>query len=327
MLTQLKGADVVTARLADPTNRFLVLNSKGERAVIQWNPANNSFRYSAEKGDPLNYGPVFEALKQKGLLNADGFASADNLMNETMTNHYPLALQRIVRGLTAVTLNPATILVSLDNHYVHAGWLVNDGSMLVNCGSTHGALDDINSDGIVLNNFTPTHDTSSDRVASLFDNFPGMRNFRDAENGAEWIRKNGQARIRIRRDPFDTNYKTLPDDQVFLRIWSPQLAALSDGASLETTIGKVSGGNPPDDPVNLQPTISHERHYTFGQPVSFPDPCSYEKIYACPPGLKLEPYAAYRISGWAHKGNRSTRLLNSFLIPMNTASQWRFKAW
>ena len=68
-------------------------------------------------------------------------------MEETMTNHYPLALQRIVRGLTHVTLNPATILVSLDNHYVHAGWLVNEGSKLESCGSTHGALDDINSLG------------------------------------------------------------------------------------------------------------------------------------------------------------------------------------
>ncbi len=143
-----------------------------------------------------------------------------------MTNHYPLALERIVRGLTRVTLNPATILISLDNQYVNAGWLVKEGSRLENYGSTHGALDDINSDGILLSNFKPTVDTSSDRVARQFDDFPGLRNYRAEENGAEWVTKNEQSLTRIARDPFDRDYKLLPADDVFLRVWSPQLFPL-----------------------------------------------------------------------------------------------------
>jgi hypothetical protein len=114
-LAHLEGADLITARLPGANDRFLVLNSKGERAMIRWEPAKNAYSYSAEKGDPLGYSPAVEALAHEGKLDADGFATADDWMSETMTNYYPLALQRIVRGLTHVTLNPATILVSLDN--------------------------------------------------------------------------------------------------------------------------------------------------------------------------------------------------------------------
>ena len=75
LLTHLEGADVVTARLPDQTNRFLILNSKGERAILQWNPARNSFRYSPEKGDPIGYRPVVEALAKKNALDSEGFAT------------------------------------------------------------------------------------------------------------------------------------------------------------------------------------------------------------------------------------------------------------
>ncbi|HTV40062.1 MAG TPA: hypothetical protein VMF08_05780 [Candidatus Sulfotelmatobacter sp.] len=306
-LTRLKGMDVLAARLPEPSHRFLVLNSRDERAFIDWNPKNNTYRYSAVSGDPLNYGPVATALGREGKLDANGFAPADDWMNATMTNHYPLALQRIVRGLTSVTLNPATILVSLDNHYVHASALINDGSMLSPCGSTHGALDDINSMGIVLSNFTPTHDTPTDRVAAYFGGFPGLRNFRDEEDGAEWVRKSEQARTRIRRDPFDWNYQSLPANRIFLRVWSPDLADAGTGGALQTSVVKVSGPDEwqPDPPATLQPNILHERNYTFGAPVSFPQNCPYERIYPCPADMTLEPQSSYRIAGWVRDGRKN----------------------
>ncbi len=49
LLPHLKGVDIVAARLPEPTNHFLVLNSKGDEALVQWNPTNNTFKYSAEK--------------------------------------------------------------------------------------------------------------------------------------------------------------------------------------------------------------------------------------------------------------------------------------
>lgn len=308
-LTHLKGVDVLAARLPNLTNHFLVANFKTERAMIEWNPAQNTFRYSTEEGDPLDYSQAVKALKQKNLLDADGFATADAWMNETMTNRYPLALERIVRGLTTVTLNPATILISLDNQYVNAGWLVKESSRLENYGSTHGALDDINSDGILLGNFKPTHDTSSDRVARQFDDFPGMRDYRAEENGAEWVAKNEQALTRIARDSFDQDCKLLPADDVFLRIWSPQLVRLDIKVPVEVAIEKIPrfasaqiklGNHDPVDAPGL--------YLTFKTPVSFPDPCAYERVYACPPDLVLEPQAEYQISGWIRAQEKNIRL-------------------
>lgn len=178
LLTHLKGTDIVTAQVPNQTNQFLVMNWKGERALIDWNPARNSFRYSPEQGDPIGYIPVVEALRKKHLLDSAGFAPSDAWMTETLTHHYPVALERIVRGHTRVALNPATIIVSLKNGYVHCGWIIRRGIALTKSGGTHGALDDINSDGILLSSFAPTKDTTTSRLAALFDGFPGRRDAR-----------------------------------------------------------------------------------------------------------------------------------------------------
>ena len=152
--------------------------------------------------------------------NAGGFATADAWMAATMTNHYPMAPERIVRGLTRGALNPATILVSLDNRYVNADWLTEKGSRLVTCRSTHGGLDDICSDGILLSNFQPTHDTSTARVAAQFENFPGVRDFRAEEAGAELVTKKEQALTRIVHVPFDREYQELPARRLFANLVS-----------------------------------------------------------------------------------------------------------
>jgi hypothetical protein len=331
LLSHLKGVDVLTAQFPGQANRFIVMNSKGERAIIEWNPAKNSFRYSTEGGDPINHLPVVEALSKKNLLDADGFATADAWMAETMTHRYPLALERIVRGHTSVTLNPATILISLDNHYVHAGWLVKKGSELVTFGGTHGALDDLNSDGILLSSFAPTQDTSSSRVAGLFDGFPGLRNYRAEENGAEWITGKEQALTRIARVPLDWDRQMLPGDEVFLRIWTPSFTHLGIEVPVELTVKKVrsfsSAQIPQGDPQPIdasesyeaaligkpgrgdpQPMDASERHFTLNLPISFPDKCAYERVYAFPADLILEPQNEYRISGQVRDQEKNTRI-------------------
>ncbi|MDB6124199.1 MAG: hypothetical protein JWQ71_3192 [Pedosphaera sp.] len=296
LLCHLEGVDVVTARMPNQTNQFLVMNSKGERAIIEWSSAKNSFRYSTDMGDPINYRPVVEALAKKNQLDANGFALADSWMAETMSHRYPLALERIVRGLTRNTLNSATILLSLNNGYVHAGWLVKRSSQLVTLGGTHGGLDDINSDGIVLSNFTPTKDTSTSRVAALFDDFKGLQDYRAGENGAEWVTGKKQALTRIARVPFDSACKLLPDGAVFLRIWTPEFARLDIKIPVNIKIEKV----PLYSSARIHrwdPKPEGASHLTLNFPISFPDPCAHERVYALPPDLILEPGKAYRISG------------------------------
>ncbi len=308
-LCQLKGVDVLAATVPDQTNHFLVMNPKGERAGIQWNPANNAFRYSPETGDPINYRPVVEMLARNRQLDADGFASADAWMAATLTNRYPLAPERIVGGLTRVTLNPATILISLDNHYVNSGWWVKQGSRLVNCGSTHGALDDLNSDGILLSNFAPTQDTSTGRVAGQFDDFPEVVDFRAKENDAEWVTKPEQAMARIARRPFDRDFIQLPDNDVFLRIWSPQFARLDTNVPVEVVIAKIPGYSSVEiRRGDHKPAAETGLHLTLNVPFSFPERSAGERIYALPPGLTLEPQTRYKISGEIREPNHAIRL-------------------
>jgi hypothetical protein len=321
LLCHLKGVDVLAAPVPDQTNQFLVMNSKSERAIIQWNPAKNSFRYSTEIGDPINYRPVVETLARNNQLDADGFATADDWLAASMTHHYPLALERMVRGLTQNTLNPATILISLDNHYVNDSWLIQKGSRLVTCRSTHGGLDDLNSDGILLSNFAPTQDTSSDRVAGQFENFPDVKNFRAEENGAELVTKKEQALTRIARVPFDRDFSLLPDDDVFLRMWSPQFARLDSKTPVEVAIEKI----PRFSSAQIRrgdhkPVDAFKRQITFNLPLSFPDESSGERVYALPPDLTLEPQAEYKISGWIQDKKKTSRL---FAFTFHTSSDGR----
>lgn len=319
LLTQLEGADLVMGRDPNHPHRFIVMNSRGERAVIDWNPANNTYRYSPEKGDPLNYRPVIEALDGKKLLNPDGFATADAWMAATLTNHYPLALERIVRGLTRVTLNPATILISLSNNYVHCGLALKRAANLSPFSSTHGALDARNSDGIVLSNFEPTQDTSSDRVAGLFDDFPGLNNFRAEENGAEFVTKHEEALVQIPRDPFAKDYKVLPDNEIFLRVWSPEFEHLDVSAPIETVIQKKNHFSTPQNRWAPKPKVLG-RHLAFRRPISSLDPPAYERVYELPPDLILKPHTEYKISGSVRDKDESIHL---FEFNFYTDSQGR----
>jgi len=287
-LCQLAGTDVLAATLPDQPTRFLVMNAQGERAEIEWHPASNSFRYAPGTGDPLRYRPVVEALTQNHQFDAGGFASADDWMAATLTHHYPLALERIVRGLTRGALNPATILISLDNRYVNDSWLVHQGSRLVTCGSTHGGLDDLCSDGILLSNFAPTRDTSTSRVAGQFGDFPGVKDYRAEESGAELITKNEVTLTRIVHDPVDQAFPLLADDGVYLRIWSPRLAPLAGNAPIIAAIEKIPRYS----------TSPVPRQMTFDRPLPLPAASAHERVYALPPDLSLEPLSEYAISGW-----------------------------
>jgi hypothetical protein len=153
----------------------VVLNARHERARIEWKPDQNSFRYVPERGDPLGYQPVLDALARKHEFDSDGFAPADAWMRETLTHRYPLAPERIVRGHTQIALNPASILISLTNGYVHCSRMLNLFSSLIRLGGTHGSLDDLASNGVLLSNFAPTADTSTRRVAALYDGFQGLQ--------------------------------------------------------------------------------------------------------------------------------------------------------
>jgi hypothetical protein len=298
-LCRLDGVDLVTAQDPDRQDSFVVMNAAGDRAVIQWRSTNNSFCYLTGHGDPIDYLPVLQELARKHQLDADGFASAEDWLAATLTHRYPVAPERITRAFKNNSLNPATILISLKNGYVNAGWWVLQGSRLVSCGSTHGGLDDLNSDGIVLSNFAATHDTSSDRVSGQFDDFPGVRDFRSAENGGEFVNKSEQALTRIAHVPFDSDSQALPGDQVCLRMWSPEFLHLDRTVPVAVAIDKVPRFvSAPSGRGDRKLAVGDGGLQTeFSQPINFRHKDESERIYKFPDSLVLNGQTQYRISG------------------------------
>jgi len=295
LLCRLEGVDVVTARFPGRPDQFIVMDANGGRALIDWDRGHDSFRYTMEQGDPLDYRLVVNELATKNRLDSRGFATADAWMAETLAHRYPLALERIVRAHTRVTFNPATILVSLKDGYVHAGWVVKTASRLVTTGGTHGALNDVNSDGIVLSNFMPTPDTSTSRVAALFDGFKGLRDYRAQESGGEWFSKKAQAMTAIKRTVLDDPACCpLPDDGLFLRIWTPAFARVGREAPVQLMIEKTSRYAAPAMRAG-NPRPSTAQALTLDTPLAYDVPC--ERVYRFP-SVNLAPQNDYRLSGW-----------------------------
>jgi hypothetical protein len=295
-LSHMEGVDVLTVAAPDQTNQCIVLNSVGERALIDYEPTRNAYRYTAIKGDPLAYEPVLEALRKKKLLDDAGFATADDWMAETMLHHYPLALERIVRGHTVAALNTATILVSLDNRYVHAGWFVKKGSQVVRSGGTHGALDDLNSTGVLLSNFSPTHDTSANRVAALYDGFKGVREFRAEETGIEWYSTSARMKARVPHSALLKSLGELQGEHLLLRLWTPALAGLQNDAPLEVSIScDLRFGGAPikhGEPVSENKTTTN---LLLECPVGLPEPTGCERAYLLPSNFRLDPEHDYEL--------------------------------
>lgn len=311
LLSHLEGVDILTAQDPDHGHRFVVMNSIGARAFIDWEPARNAFRYLPDTGDPIHYRPVLEALSRKAQLDAEGFATADAWMAETLAHMYPLAPERIVRGHTRAALNPATILISLNNAYVHSTWFIKKGSEFVRFGGTHGALDALNSNGILLSSFGPTRDTSANRVAALYDGFKGLRDYRAEEKGAEWVCPKAQALAAVARTALNHAHAVLPDDGVLLHIWAPQFARPGSEGPVDVTFRKAQVFLPAQvrrgDP---QPVDPSEQHLVLDRPASLPDRCSCERLYLLPAVLSLQPQTEYLMSGRIRDGKSSIKLFS-----------------
>ena len=85
VVTRAPGVELTFAREEEG---FLVLGRAGAtRARVRWR--GRSYRYEAEQGDPLGYGPVWEALAR------DGWAQDADLFAATWSHRYPDALARV----------------------------------------------------------------------------------------------------------------------------------------------------------------------------------------------------------------------------------------
>jgi hypothetical protein len=182
ILLDMEGVDLVSTRLTDST--FLVrrdsLAARIERRVT---PAGARYRYVPIVGDPLRLIPVAHRMEMAGV-STDGFADSRAWVRFSATSDYPAAVERIVRGHTSVTLNPAPILVSLADGFRVGLGMVSVANRMRPLGGTHGALSATNSLGVLMTNFTDTHDDMTSTVREQLGDFADLASPRVSVAGA-----------------------------------------------------------------------------------------------------------------------------------------------
>lgn len=183
VLRTMVGVDLVSLMRDDG---LAVVQSRSGRARIERRTqgARDLFRYVAEKGDPLHLTDAVVAMERDGAADADGFASSATWVRYTAALPYPAAPERIMRGHTSVTLNPAPILVSLADGYRVGLGMVSIANRMRPLGGTHGALSATNALGIIMTNFVETHDDVTTTVREQVGRFSDLGPVRYRESGA-----------------------------------------------------------------------------------------------------------------------------------------------
>jgi hypothetical protein len=140
ILVGLEGIDLVTYREGP---KIILLSSKKsrEKAEIHFEERSGKFKYLPLEGDPLNYRPIAESLRRKGKVDRQGFASAQDWLEETRDHYYPDALYRIRDAFFSLVENPASILVSTKEDYEYGDFRTRVGSWFRGrLKGTHGGL-------------------------------------------------------------------------------------------------------------------------------------------------------------------------------------------
>lgn len=184
LLSEVDGVEMVSLRINDST--FAVRNALQQgRIDRRTSSRGDRYRYVAVDGDPLRYAAILDRMRQERALDADGFADGPTWVRYTASAEFPVAVVRIVRGHTVVTLNPAPILVSIADEYRVGLGMVSIANRMRPLGGTHGALSMTNSLGVVMSNFQETRDDLTTTVSNQFNGFADLGDVRIKSSGAK----------------------------------------------------------------------------------------------------------------------------------------------
>ncbi|WP_310571694.1 alkaline phosphatase family protein [Gemmatimonas sp.] len=195
LLAALDGVAVVSWRESD-TRYFVRSDSALAEVTTRGRGDSAVFRYHALRGDPLHYASVLARMQHDRDVSPDGFASTATWLRYTSGELFPVAPPRIVRGHTAITLNPAPILVSLDDKMRVGLGAVSVANRMRPLGGTHGALSATNSLGVIMTNFVDTHD---DVTSSVRHQFGGFDDLHDPATHASSLRLSTTSMLRADR--------------------------------------------------------------------------------------------------------------------------------
>ncbi len=113
----------------------VVIISRRGRARIK--RAQDRFSYELIKGDPLELSTVASSLRERGLMDAAGFASGAEWLKATGDHQYVDPLRRIFDGLTSHVQTLADVIVSCED-----GWYIGNQffDTVTHLCATHGNL-------------------------------------------------------------------------------------------------------------------------------------------------------------------------------------------
>ena len=184
-LAKMEGVELVSARVNDSTFDVSIGSTHARIDVRHGAERTARYRYTTQSGDPLRYAEVMERMRGDGALDVDGFADVDTWRRYTATTSFPVAVVRIARGHTAVTLNPAPILVSiLPTHRIGLG-LASITDRILSLGGTHGSLSTASSLGMLMTNFKDTHDDITTTVREQLDQFADLGDVKYRQSGGQ----------------------------------------------------------------------------------------------------------------------------------------------
>jgi len=135
-----------------PKNQTIVVQNIAGKAVIRHR--NQRYSYTIETGDPLQLLPIIEQLRQKNIIDQNGFIDDRALFCATVDHTYPDPLRRIHQAFNGLVQKPADLIVTLKDGFCH----VSDAFdiFIDNATSTHGSLNQANSATFIMTMLGPT---------------------------------------------------------------------------------------------------------------------------------------------------------------------------
>lgn len=125
-------------------DRVIIRGATGMAAVEK---KNGRFRYVFLQGDPLEYGPVIAAMENEGKLDVEGFGNDRDWLEATSDHEWPDVPHRVWDAFHGMVIGPADAIFTLkDGHCAGMGLF----DAMIDMASTHGGINQINSDAMVL---------------------------------------------------------------------------------------------------------------------------------------------------------------------------------
>ncbi|MBX3279659.1 MAG: hypothetical protein KF868_16775 [Acidobacteria bacterium] len=140
-----EGVDLAVYHRPGEEGRAVSVESRRGRARIV--RSGDRYRYDAESGDPLELSTIVSEMRERGLMNAEGFAASEAWWESTRGHIYPDPLRRLFDGLNEHTQTLGDVLLSFED-----GYLVGSPffSAFAEMRATHGNLRRGETDGFAI---------------------------------------------------------------------------------------------------------------------------------------------------------------------------------